>query len=255
MAAHHSTSRAEVKRLAPAMCVHHIFAKAPGQCCAMFFIRMLLIAAMTAVMIAAMNMGVGQAMSLHDAVRAADLAEVKTLLGAGAEIDARNEAQETPLLVAVQQDQTEIAKALIAAGADINAQAANRDSPWLLAGASGRTEIIRAMIPKGPDFTKRNRYGGNALIPACERGHVETIELLLTTAIDVNHVNNLGWTCLLEIVILGDGGPRHQRAAQLVLAHGANPNIADKEGMTPLAHATARGQTEIAAMIAGAGGH
>ena len=84
-----------------------------------------------------------------------------------------------------------------------------QDSPWLLAGALGRTEMLRLMIPKGPDFSLRNRFGGNALIPACERAHVETVKLLLTTKIDVNHVNNLGWTCLLEIVILGDGGARH----------------------------------------------
>jgi len=43
--------------------------------------------------------------------------------------------------------------------------------------------------------------GGNALIPACERGHIDTVTVLLTTKIDVNHVNNLGWTCLLEAVI------------------------------------------------------
>lgn len=198
--------------------------------------------------------GRAQEMELHDAARRGDGAAVAALLKSGVNINVRNPAEETPLLIAVQENQIEIAKALIAAGADINAQAANKDSPWLLAGAAGRTEIIRAMIPAGPDFTKRNRYGGNALIPACERGHVETITLLLTTEIDVNHVNNLGWTCLLEIVILGDGGPRHQKAAELVLAAGADPNLADKDGVTPLAHANARGQDAIAAMIAKAGG-
>jgi uncharacterized protein len=191
---------------------------------------------------------------LHAAVRAGNIATIQSAITAGAPFDIKNAAGETPLLVAVQENQTAIAKALITAGADINAQADNMDSPWLLAGASGRTEILAAMIPKGPDFTKRNRYGGNALIPACERAHVDTIKLLLTTKIDVNHVNNLGWTCLLEIVILGDGGPAHQEAARLVLAAGADPNIADKDGVTPLAHAKARGQTEIAAMIGKAGG-
>ena len=135
----------------------------------------------------------------------------------------RTDAGETALLLAVKHDKAAIAKSLMAAGASINARAKNKDTPWLLAGASGRTEIIRDMIPRGPDLSIRNRYGGNALIPACERAHVETIKLLLTTSIDVNHVNNLGWTCLLEIVILGDGGPRHVEATQAGLDGGRRP--------------------------------
>jgi uncharacterized protein len=195
-----------------------------------------------------------QAQSLHDAAAAGNVATVTHLIAAKVPLDEKNSNGETALLIAVQKNQLEVASTLIAAGASINAQANNKDTPWLLAGASGRTEIIRAMIPAGPNFSIRNRYGGNALIPACERGHVEAIALLLTTKIDVNHVNDLGWTCLLEIVILGDGGERHQKAAKLVLAAGADPNLADGDGVTPLAHARARGQTAVAEMIAQAGG-
>ena len=183
-----------------------------------------------------------------------DLAKVVELIAAKAPLDAQDDQGRTTLLIAVAEGHTDVALALIAAGADINVQAKNQDTPWLLAGASGRTEIVRAMILKGPDLSIRNRYGGNALIPACERAHVETIEVLLTSGIDVNHVNNLGWTCLLEIVILGDGGPRHQQAAKLVLAAGADPNLADGNGVTPLAHARANGQTEVAKLIEAAGG-
>ena len=156
---------------------------------------------------------------------------------------------------AVANDRGAVAQHLIEAGADINAQAANRDSPWLLAGALGRTEMLAAMLATGRvDYARRNRYGGNALIPACERGHVEAVRVLLTSAIDVNHFNNLGWTCLLEIVILGDGGPRHVEVTRLVLAAGANPNIADKDGVSPLAHARRKGQREIARLIEATGG-
>lgn len=192
--------------------------------------------------------------ALIEAAANGDLARIEQLIADKAPLDAQNAQGETALLVAVQQDQTEIAKALIAAGASVNVQAANKDTPWLLAGASGRTEIVKAMIPAKPDLSIRNRFGGNALIPACERAHVETIEVLLTSGIDVNHVNNLGWTCLLEIVILGDGGPRHQQAAKLVLDAGADPNLADKNGVTPFAHAKANGQAEIAEIIQEAGG-
>lgn len=194
------------------------------------------------------------ASELHAASAAGSLARVERLIAEKAPLDAQNAQGETALLIAVQQNHIDVAKALIAAGASVNVQAANQDTPWLLAGARGRTEIIRMMIPAKPDLTIRNRFGGNALIPACERGFVEAIDVLLTTAIDVNHVNRLGWTCLLEIVILGDGGPRHRQAAERVLAAGANPNIADGNGVTPLAHARARGQAEIARIIKKAGG-
>jgi uncharacterized protein len=76
----------------------------------------------------------------------------------------------------------------------------------------------------------------------------------LTTKIDVNHVNDLGWTCLLEIVILGDGGPRHVDVAKLVLAAGANPNLADKDGVSALTHAKRKSQREVARVIGAWGG-
>jgi ankyrin repeat protein len=188
------------------------------------------------------------------AAGAGKLAEVERLIAARVDLESRDAQGRSALLLAVAGNHIAIAKALLAAGASPDAQATNRDTPWLLAGASGRAEIVAAMLPLKPDLSIRNRYGGNALIPACERAHVETVKLLLTSGIDVNHVNDLGWTCLLEIVILGDGGPRHQEVAKLVLAAGADPNLADRDGATPLAHARARGQAAVARLIEQAGG-
>jgi ankyrin repeat protein len=183
-----------------------------------------------------------------------DTAAIRQLIATSAPLDPVDGGGRTPLLIAVEKDHGDAALLLIEAGADINAQAANKDSPWLQAGALGRTEMLRAMIPRKPDLSLRNRYGGNALIPACERAHVDTVKLLLTTGIDVNHVNDLGWTCLLEVVILGDGGPRHVEVAKLVLAAGADPNLADKDGVSPLMHARQKGQDEVAKLIEEAGG-
>jgi uncharacterized protein len=194
------------------------------------------------------------AQSMLEAAERGDAAGIERLIAAGAPIDAANASGQTPLLLAVQNNHLGVATRLIDAGANINAQAANQDTPWLLAGALGRTAMLRHMLPKGPDFRIRNRFGGNALIPACERAHVDTVAFLVTTPIDVNHVNNLGWTCLLEIVILGDGGPRHVEVTKLVLAAGANPNIADRDGVSPLQHARRRSQHEVANLIEAAGG-
>lgn len=191
---------------------------------------------------------------LLEAAAQGDASAIRRLLAAGTPVDPLNASGQTPLLIAVSENRLEAAAALIEAGADVNRQDRNLDSPWLLAGARGRTEMLRRMIPKGPDFKLRNRYGGSALIPACHYGHVDTVKLLLTTRIDVDHVNNLGWTCLLEVVILGDGGPAYVEIARAVLAAGANPDIADKERVTPLGHARKNGHTAVAKVIEAAGG-
>ncbi len=182
-----------------------------------------------------------------------DLAAVRRLAEAGAPIEQRDERGRTALLAATDGNHVEVARYLIGRGANVNAQDQQQDSAHLLAGARGYTEILRATLDAGADFTVRNRFGGNALIPACERGHVDTVQLLLTTRIPVDHVNNLGCTCLLEAVILGDGGERHQRIVQMVLARGANVNLADRDGVTPLQHAQRKGQAEIARILRSAG--
>ena len=183
-------------------------------------------------------------------------AGVTAALDAGAAIDARDTHGQTALLFAVQRGDLALARDLIGRGADINAEALNHDTPWLLAGALGRTEILAAMLDTGNvNYSIRNRYGGNALIPACERGHVETVRLLLERSqIDVNHINNLGWTALLEAVILSDGGARHIEIVRMLLAAGADPNVADKDGVSPLQHAHDRRYDAIAALIRDAGG-
>lgn len=177
------------------------------------------------------------------------------LLRQGANVDDRDRLGRTALLDAVERGDSAAASRLIRAGADINAQAENRDTPWLLAGALGRTAILGMMLATGRvDYTKRNRYGGNALIPACHHGHVETVKLLLADSkVDIDHVNDLGWTALLEAIILGNGGARHTEIVRLLVAHGADTHIPDREGITPLGHARRRGYSEMVRILERAG--
>jgi ankyrin repeat protein len=200
-------------------------------------------------------MAVDRGKAVLSAVERGDRAGLKTLLQAGAPVTARNAARATALLLAVRKRDPQAVKLLVQAGADVNAQDNIKDSPFLLAGALGDVEILKLLIAAkpGPDFTKVNRYGGSALIPACERGHVDAVKLLIKAGVPVDHVNRLGWTGLLEAIILSDGGKPHQQIVQALLKAGAKVNLADKDGVTPLKHAKQRGYAKIVAMLEEAG--
>jgi ankyrin repeat protein len=117
---------------------------------------------------------------------------------------------------------------------------------------TGSVAMLEALLPGNPDTRITNRFGGVAVIPAAERGHADYVRAVLArTDIDADHINDLGWTALLEAVILGDGGPRHQRVVRALLEHGADPRIADRQGVAPLQHARQRGQAEIVSLFTG----
>ena len=157
-------------------------------------------------------------------------------------------------MAATHGNQVDIVRALIEAGADINIRDNRMDNPFLYAGAEGLLEILKLTIDAGADTKLTNRFGGTALIPAAERGHVEIVrELLTRTDVDVNHINDLGWTALLEAIILSNGGERHQQIVQLLVDHGADVNIPDGNGVTPLAHARQRGYQQIIEILLKAG--
>jgi ankyrin repeat protein len=180
------------------------------------------------------------------AAESGDTAAVLQSLAAGADINVRDARGRTPVMAATHAQQEQTVKALIDAGADINLRDNSLDNPFLYAGAEGFLDILKLTIAAHADTKLTNRYGGTALIPASERGHVGVVEeLLLHTDVDVNHVNNLGWTALLEAIILSDGGERHQQIVQLLVDHGADITIADKNGITPLQHARRRGFSAI----------
>jgi uncharacterized protein len=109
--------------------------------------------------------------------------------------------------------------------------------------------MLEALLPARPDLTIRNRYGGVSVIPASERGHVDYVRRVVSTGIDVDHVNELGWTALLEAVILGDGGRDHEEIVRILLAAGADRGIGDKDGVTPLEHARAKGYAALVRLL------
>ena len=156
----------------------------------------------------------------------------------------------TPLMLAVANDRVPVARVIVALGGDPDALDAIHDTPWLVTGVTGSVAMLEALLPADPDLTIRNRFGGVSVIPASERGHVDYVRRVVRTDIDVNHVNDLGWTALLEAVILGDGSRAYQQIVRILLDAGADPAIGDADGVTALEHARSSGQTQVARILA-----
>jgi ankyrin repeat protein len=191
---------------------------------------------------------------LIQAVKAKEADTVRRLIEEGVDINTQDSEGRTSTMIATYNNDAETAKILIGAGADVNIQYGMENNPFLYAGAEGYIEILKLTIEAGADPSITNRYGGTALIPASEHGYVDVIkELLTNTDIDINHINDLGWTALLEAIILNNGDEKQQQTVQLLIDHGADVNIPDHNKVTPLQHAQKKGFKEIENILLKAG--
>lgn len=79
------------------------------------------------------------------------------------------------------------------------------------------------------------------------------MRVLLATSIDVHHVNDRGWTALLEAIALGTDGSAHREIVRLLIAAGSDVDARDRDGLSALQLAERRGQTEVARLLRAAG--
>jgi uncharacterized protein len=184
-----------------------------------------------------------------------DVRAVEHLLEQGTSVEARDEGGRTALIAAAYGNRLDVAKLLVEAGADVNAKDETQQSAYLISTSEVGDDprLLELTLRNGANVHSLDGYNGTGLIRAAERGHVRVVERLLRTDIEVNHVNNLGWTALLEAIILGDGGRSHTEVVRLLVGAGANVNLSDGEGVTPLEHARRRGYEEIIRILQSAG--
>lgn len=187
---------------------------------------------------------------LHAAAARGDLPTLQKLLAARAEVNARDAYGRTPLQVATYARQAEVIRALAQAGADLNLLENDRYDAVTIAAVADDEATLRLLLALGASAKQiTSRYDGTALIAAAHLGHDGVVRQLIAAGAPLDHVNNLHWTALIESIVLGNGGPRHQATLQALLAAGASTALTDRQGNTPLQLARQRGYGEMVQLL------
>jgi hypothetical protein len=191
---------------------------------------------------------------LFAAAARGDAAEIRALIGKGENPNSRDGYGRTPLHVPSFAGHLEVLRALAEGGANPNALENDLYDIVTIAAVADDLATLTAALAIGANAGNvTSRYEGTALIAAAHLGHAEVVRTLIRAGAPLDHVNNLGWTAMLEAIVLGDGGPRHTETLQALIEAGANINLPDRNGRTPLSLAQARGYANMARLLRQAG--
>jgi ankyrin repeat protein len=189
---------------------------------------------------------------LHAAAAQGDVALIKQLVAAGANVNATDAYRRTPMHVAAYKSHDDAVLALAEAGGDPNLLEADRYDIITIAAVADDAKMVRTAVKAGGSAKNiTSIYDGTALIAAAHEGNWESIDVLIKAGAPLDHVNNLGWTAMIEAVVLGDGGERHQKSLKLLIDAGADQSITDSNGNTPLDLARERGYAAMVKMLEG----
>jgi hypothetical protein len=191
---------------------------------------------------------------LHAAAHQGDAAKIRRLAADKALLEARDARGRTPLHVAAFARQREAIRALAQAGAKLDALENDRYDAVTIAAVADDEETLRVLLALGASAKQvTSRYDGTALIAAAHLGHDGVVRQLIAAGAPLDHVNNLHWTAVIESIVLGDGGARHQATLRALIDAGANLQLADRQGNTPLQLARSRGFAAMTKMLEKAG--
>ena len=192
---------------------------------------------------------------LHAAAANGDVAEIERLIADGENPNLQDANSRTPLIVAVFRGHHVAAQELLRLGAKPNAMDLQRYDIVTIAAVQNDLEMLKLALAGGA--SPRNiisQYDGTALIAAAHLGHVEIVRTLIAAGAPLDHVNNLGWTALIEAIVLGNGSKNHVDTVEALVKAGADVDIKDRHGSTALDHARQRGYTEMVKILTPASG-
>ncbi len=163
---------------------------------------------------------------LHRAVSTDELEEVKNLITRGENVNLKDEnySQITPLFLAVENGNAEIAETLLNAGARINVKDGNKQTPLMRLDEDASIELVNLLIKHGAKINLADKDRNNALILAARSVKTEVLQILIAHTANLNAQNSEGRTALMEAA----DADNLENVRALLLA-GADVYLTDKE--------------------------
>ena len=183
-----------------------------------------------------------------------DTANIKKLVAGGADINTRDSYGRTPVMVAAHLKDHKTALALIKLGANLNLLEHDDYDVLTISGVIDDVKMVELAIKHGASAKLiTSPYEGTALIASAHLGHDGVVRALIKAGAPLDHINNIAWTALIESIVLGNGGNRHQTCLKALIDAGADVNISDGNGVRPLSLARGMGYKELIKMLEAAG--
>lgn len=194
--------------------------------------------------------GPGGYTALHWACHWGRKDTAQLLLSSGADVNARNDEQGTPLHEAAggqSEDNSEVVQLLLVNGSHVNAANEAGDTPLMRATQAhrrGRVPVLTVLLDHGADVNLANRRG---LMPLHLADDDEVAALLVSRGAHVNNVDKSGKTSLHFAAM--SWSQDSEGVAAFLLSAGADPNTKDNSGRTPLRVAVEADNQDVAALL------
>jgi ankyrin repeat protein/beta-lactamase regulating signal transducer with metallopeptidase domain len=189
--------------------------------------------------------------SLHEAVKAGDIEQVRSLLSKGAGVNAKDKKGRTSLHWATWHGRREAAQVLIAKGANVNEADASGQTPLHIAANFGTKFVPELLLAKGAYISARDIAGNTPLHAAADGPDVnqDLLELMFAKGADVKATNEAGQTPLHRVSMIRRQDKRLELTAEVLLTHGAEVDAKDKSGNTPFHFAVENGHRKLIELL------